>query len=150
MTAMARLVAGPLAIDRLQAEVAAPHCGGTCTFLGTVRSGPEEAAHGGVTGIEYSAYEAMAEAELGRIVSEALARWAGARVALGHRLGLVPAGEASIAIAVAAPHRAAAFEACRYVIEEVKRRVPIWKREVHGDGTAVWVDAHGRPAEAPR
>jgi molybdopterin synthase catalytic subunit len=150
MSAMARLVAGPLAIERLQAEVAAPECGATCTFLGTVRSGPEEAAHGGVRGIEYSAYEAMAEAELARIVGEALARWAGARVALGHRLGLVPVGEASIAIAVAAPHRAAAFEACRYVIEEVKRRVPIWKREIHADGTAVWVDAHGRPAEAPR
>ena len=149
MTAMGRLVAGPLAIDRLLAEVAAPHCGGTCAFLGTVRSGPEEAAHGGVSGIEYSAYEAMAEAELDRIVSEALARWAGARVALGHRLGLVPVGEASIAIAVAAPHRAAAFEACRYVIEAVKQRVPIWKREIHADGTAAWVDAHGRPAEAP-
>jgi molybdopterin synthase catalytic subunit len=89
-------------------------------------------------------------AERVAVVSEALARWAGARVALGHRLGLVPVGEASIAIAVAAPHRAAAFEACRYVIEEVKQRVPIWKREIHADGTAVWVDAHGRPAEAPR
>lgn len=150
MTAVAHLVAGPLAIDRLLAEVAAPHCGGTCTFLGSVRSGPEEAAHGGVTGIEYSAYDAMAEAELGRIVGEALARWAGARVALRHRLGLVPVGEASIAIAVAAPHRAAAFETCRYVIEEVKRRVPIWKREIHADGTAGWVDPDGRPAEAPR
>jgi molybdopterin synthase catalytic subunit len=150
VNAVTHLVAGPLAIDRLQSEVAAPHCGGTCTFLGTVRRGPEEAARGGVTGIEYSAYEAMAEAELARIVSETLAQWVGARVALGHRLGLVPVGEASIAIAVAAPHRAAAFEACRYVIEQVKRRVPIWKREIHADGTAVWVDPHGRPAEAPR
>jgi len=145
-----RLVAGPLAIDPLLAEVAAPQCGGTCAFLGAVRSGPEEAAHGGVTGIEYSAYDAMAEAELDRIVGEAVARWAGARVALRHRLGLVPLEEASIAIAVAAPHRAAAFEACRYVIEEVKQRVPIWKREVHADGTAVWVDPSGRPVEAPR
>lgn len=147
---MTRLVPAALAIDRLLAEVAAPHCGGMCTFLGTVRGGPEEAAHGGVTGIEYSAYEAMAEAELDRIVSETLARWPGARVALHHRLGLVPVGEASIAIAVAAPHRAAAFDACRYVIEQVKRRVPIWKREMHADGTATWVDPDGRPAEAPR
>lgn len=150
MTAVTRLVAGPLAIDHLLAVVAAPECGGTCTFLGTVRSGPEEETHGGVTGIEYSAYEAMADAELDRIVSETLARWPGARVALHHRLGLVPVGEASIAIAVAAPHRAAAFDACRYAIEEVKRRVPIWKREIHADGTAVWVDSAGRPAEAPR
>jgi len=150
VSTVTRLVAEPLAIDRLLAEAAAPHCGGTCTFLGTVRSGPQEAAHGGVTGIEYSAYAAMADAELERIVSEALGRWAGARVALRHRLGLVPVGEASIAIAVAAPHRQAAFETCRYVIEEVKRRVPIWKREIHADGRAVWVDPDGRPAEAPR
>lgn len=150
MTAVTRLVTGPLAIDHLLAEVAAPHCGGMSTFLGTVRSGPEEAAHGGVTGIEYSAYEAMADAEFERIVSEAHARWPGARVAVRHRLGLVPVGEASIAIAVAAPHRAGAFDACRYVIEQVKRRVPIWKRERHADGTAMWVDPDGRPAEAPR
>ena len=147
---MPRLVPDPLAIDALLAEVAAPPCGGTCAFLGTVRSGPEEAAHGGVTGIEYSAYDAMAEAELDRIVGEALERWAGARIAVRHRLGLVPLGEASIAIAVAAPHRAAAFEASRYVIEQVKVRVPIWKRELHADGTAVWVDPNGRPsAKAP-
>jgi len=147
---MTRLVPAALAIDRLLAEVAAPHCGGMCTFLGTVRSGPEEAAHGGVTGIEYSAYEAMADAELERIMRETHARWPGARVAVRHRLGLVPVGEASIAIAVAAPHRAAAFDACRYVIEQVKRRVPIWKREMHADGTATWVDPDGRPAEVPR
>ena len=150
MTPVTRLVARPLAIDHLLTMVAAPECGGTCTFLGSVRNGPEEATHGGVTAIEYSAYEAMADAELDRIVSETLARWPGARVALHHRLGLVPVGEASIAIAVAAPHRAAAFDACRYAIEEVKRRVPIWKREIHADGTAVWVDPAGRPAEAPR
>jgi molybdopterin synthase catalytic subunit len=147
---MARLVRSPLAVDILLAEVAAPSCGGTCAFLGTVRSGPEEASHGGVTAIEYSAYDAMAEAELDRIVEEALERWGGARVALRHRLGLVPLGEASIAIAVAAPHRAAAFEACRYLIEQVKVRVPIWKRELHADGTAWWVDPEGRPSEAPR
>ena len=78
-------------------------------------------------------------------------RLTGGEPLLRHDLAtLVGLGEASIAIAVAAPHRAAAFEACRYVIEEVKRRVPIWKREVHADGTAVWVDPSGRPAEAPR
>ena len=125
MSAVPHLVSGPLVLDRLLADVAAPECGGTCAFLGTVRSGPEEAAHGGVTGIEYVAYDAMAEAEFERIVSEAGTRWPGARVAVRHRVGLVPLGEASIAIAAAAPHRAAAFEACRFVIEEVKRRVPV-------------------------
>jgi len=62
-----------------------------------------------------------------------------------HRLGRIPAGEASIAIVTAAPHRAQAFEACRYVIEEVKRRVPVWKKELRVDGTEVWVDPSGRP-----
>lgn len=147
--AMAHLVAGPLALDLALAEVADPRCGATCSFLGTVRSGPDEATHGGVIGIEYSAYDAMAEAEFDRIVHEALARWASSRIAVHHRIGLVPLGEASIVIAAAAPHRAAAFAACRYVIEQVKRRVPVWKREHHADGTVLWVDPSGRQAESP-
>jgi molybdopterin synthase catalytic subunit len=145
-----RLVAGPLALGRLLEEVAAPDCGGTCGFVGTVRSGPEEAAHGGVTAIEYTAYDAMAEAELERIVTEAGARAPGVRVAVSHRIGLVPLGEASVAIAAAAPHRAAAFDACRYVIEQIKGRVPIWKREHRADGSVTWVDPAGRLAEGPR
>jgi molybdopterin synthase catalytic subunit len=63
-----------------------------------------------------------------------------------HRLGLVPTEDASIGIAAAAPHRADAFAACRYVIEEVKRRVPIWKKELRADGSVLWVDPQGRPA----
>jgi molybdopterin synthase catalytic subunit len=144
------LVTGPIGLDALLAEAAAPACGAITVFLGTVRDGPDEAGHGGVASIEYSAYDAMAEAELGRIVSEARDRWPGARIALRHRIGPVPVGQASVAIVVAAPHRAAAFEACRYVIEAVKTRVPLWKREIHADGTAVWVEPSGRPAEAPR
>jgi len=133
----------PIVVSRLLAEVAAPHCGGTCVFLGTVRDAPDD---GGVTGIEYSAYEAMAVAELDRLLAETRRRWPEVRVALRHRLGLVPTEEASIGIAAAAPHRAAAFEACRYVIEEVKQRLPIWKKELRADGTALWVDPEGRPA----
>ncbi len=103
----------------------------------------------GVTAIEYSAYEEMVEGELGRIVAEVGERWSGARVALRHRLGVIAAGEASIVIVAAAPHRAQAFEACRYVIEEVKRRVPVWKKELRADGTEVWVDPSGRPTTRP-
>jgi molybdopterin synthase catalytic subunit len=125
------------------AEVTAPQCGGTCIFLGTVRDGPDD---GGVTGIEYSAYDTMAEAELERIVAETRRQWVGARVAVQHRLGLVVAEEASIAIVVATPHRADAFAACRYVIEEVKKRLPIWKKELRADGTATWVDPSGHPS----
>jgi molybdopterin synthase catalytic subunit len=81
----------------------------------------------------------MAEAECGRIVAEARTRWS-AEVALEHRTGMLEIGDASVAIAAAAPHRDAAFAACRYVIEQVKRRVPIWKREYYADGTVGWVD----------
>ena len=140
---MPYLTTVPLTVEPLLAEVTAPHCGGTCVFLGTVRDGPED---GGVTAIEYSAYEAMAEAELDRIVAETRRRWAEARIAVRHRLGLVAAEEASLAIVVATPHRADAFAACRYVIEEVKQRLPIWKKELRADGSAVWVDPHGRPS----
>ncbi len=138
---MKRLTREPLLVDALIREVAGPERGGTCVFLGTVRNGSEE---GGVTAIEYSAYEPMADAELERILGEARERWPTARAALRHRLGRVPAGEASIAIAAAAPHRAEAFAACRHVIEEVKRRLPIWKKEYRVDGTASWVDPSGK------
>src|SRR5438046_5770934 len=139
---MSYLTRSPISLDALLAEVSSPECGGTSAFLGTVRDGPEE--HG-VTAIEYSAYEEMVEGELGRIVAEVRERWSGARVAVRHRLGRIPAGEASIAIVTAAPHRAQAFEACRYVIEEVKRRVPVWKKELRVERTEVWVDPSGRP-----
>jgi len=87
-----------------------------------------------VTEIEYSAYDAMADAEIERILTEAAQQWHGVRVALRHRVGRVPVGEASIAIVAAAPHRAEAFAACRHVIEAVKRRLPIWKKEYRVDG----------------
>jgi molybdopterin synthase catalytic subunit len=143
---MTYLTRDPLSIDRLVAEVAAPAFGGTCIFLGTVRNGPDDQ---GVTAIEYSAYEEMVEAEFGRLLADARGRWPEARIVVRHRLGAIPVGEASIAIAAAAPHRAQAFEACRYVIEEVKRRGPVWKKELRLDGTEVWVDPDGRPTPHP-
>src|SRR5437879_10060421 len=119
--AMTYLIRSPISLDALLAEVSAPACGGTCVFLGTVRDGPEEQ---GVTVIEYSAYEEMVEGELGRIVAEVRERWSGARVAVRHRLGRIPVGEARIASVTAAPRRAQAFAACRYVRLGVRRAVP--------------------------
>ncbi|MEK6767696.1 MAG: molybdenum cofactor biosynthesis protein MoaE [Gemmatimonadota bacterium] len=127
----------PLDADRLIAEVSSNGCGGTSLFLGTVRNSPED---GDIEGIEYSAYSEMAEAEFDRIIAEARGRWPMARVALRHRLGYIPAGEASIAIAASSPHRVEAFDACRYVIEETKKRVPIWKKERFAAGTTRWVE----------
>jgi len=135
---MTHLVTQRLRVDALLAEVQGPERGGTCVFLGTVRSEED------VTGIEYSAYDQMAIAEIERMLGEARERWPETLVALQHRLGLIPVGEASIAIAAAAPHRDAAFAACRYIIEEVKKRLPIWKKELHADGSATWVDPSGK------
>ena len=143
---MRYLTRSPISLDVLLAEVGSPACGGTAVFLGTVRNGPDEQ---GVMAIEYSAYEEMVEAELGRLLADARGRWPEARIAVRHRLGTIPVGEASIAIVAAAPHRAQAFEACRYVIEEVKRRVPVWKKELRLDGSEIWVDPSGRPTARP-
>jgi molybdopterin synthase catalytic subunit len=133
---MMHLTRHPLEVNDLLAVDQGPERGGTCVFLGTVRSDVD------VTAIDYSAYEAMADAEIERILSDAQSQWTSARVMLQHRLGVIPVGEASIAIAAAAPHRDEAFAACRYVIEEVKKRLPIWKKELHGDGSAEWVEAN--------
>jgi molybdopterin synthase catalytic subunit len=125
-----------------------PGRGGTALFVGSVRRGADD---GPVIAIEYSAYESMAEAEARRIVSEAGQRWPQAQVDLQHRVGRVALGEASVAVAAASPHRAEAFAACRYVIEEVKRRLPVWKKELYADGTAEWRanDGSRLPAAVP-
>jgi len=135
------LTRDPLDVAALLASVSSEGCGAASVFVGTVR---RSAADGDVAGIEYSAYEAMAEAEFGRIVGDALVQWPEARIALRHRLGYVPTGEASVVIAVAAPHRLTAFHACRFVIEETKERAPVWKKEQLASGDARWVEpAHG-------
>ena len=120
----------------LLAQVQAPDRGGIASFLGLVRDHHEGR---GVLRLDYSAYGPMAEAECGRIAAEAETRW-GAAVALRHRVGALQVGDVAVAVAAAAGHRDEAFAACRYVIEEVKRRVPIWKREQYVDGTREWVD----------
>ena len=141
-------VRGPLDLRQLVAQVSAPDRGATASFLGTVRAGPDD---GPVVRIEYTAYEEMLDEEFDRITAETEARWPGAAVAAQHRLGSVPLGDASIAIAVGAPHRAAALDACRYVIEQAKHRLPVWKREILADGATRWRDNDGGrvPAEGP-
>jgi molybdopterin synthase catalytic subunit len=116
--------------------VQSPERGGVVSFAGIVRN-----HHAGreVVRLEYSAYLPMAEAECARIVAEAEARWPVA-VALAHRIGTIEIGENAVIIAAAAAHRGDAFDACRHVIDEVKSRVPIWKREYYADGSVAWVD----------
>jgi molybdopterin synthase catalytic subunit len=131
-------------VAALLAEVSDHGRGAALLFLGTVRNAPED---GDVVGIEYSAYPEMADAEFDRILAEAGDRWPMARIALRHRTRYVPTGEPSIAVAVASPHRAEAYDASRWVMDETKRRVPVWKKERFGSGDARWVAgaeaAHG-------
>ncbi|HEU4699968.1 MAG TPA: molybdenum cofactor biosynthesis protein MoaE [Gemmatimonadales bacterium] len=133
------------ALATLLAAVAAPDRGGIATFLGLVRD-----HHAGrvVLRLEYSAYAPMAEVVCAEIVAEAEGRWPAA-VALAHRLGPLAIGETAVAVVAAAAHREAAFAACRWVIEEVKRRVPIWKREFYADGTVAWVDPTAAAGVSP-
>lgn len=148
MTPTARLVRDPIDANSLVREVAAPAHGAILLFLGVVR----EVNDGrDVTGIEYSAYEAMAQRELEAIASEAAERFGSPAVAIVHRLGELTLEEASVGIAVAHAHRDEAYALSRWVIEELKRRVPIWKREQYVDGTREWVGPSGHAAvEAAR
>jgi len=145
------IVERPLDASAIQAEVGAPDVGAVSLFVGTVRD-----SNGGrpVVGIEYSAYVTMAARELEKIAGEAERRWTGARVAIEHRLGTLAIGDASVVVAASHAHRAEAMDACRFVIEALKQRVPIWKREHYADGTREWVAAAahaaaGRSAVAP-
>ena len=139
------IVARPLDPAALLREVSDAANGATLLFVGTVRDVNDGRA---VTGIEYAAYADMADRELGAIVREACDRWHTTNVVVEHRVGRLAVGEASVVIAVAHPRRAQAYDASRYVIEELKRRVPIWKREEYADGTREWVDptAHAEPS----
>ena len=126
----------PIELTPLVAQVQAPDRGGVASFLGLVRDHHEGR---GVLRLDYSAYRPMAEAECGRIVAEAEARWQVA-VAPRHRVGTLQVGDVAVAVAAAGGHRDEAFAAGRCVIEDVKRRVPIWQREYYADGTVGWVD----------
>jgi molybdopterin synthase catalytic subunit len=132
------IVDRPIDTGALLQRIARDANGATVLFLGTVR----EINDGrGVLGIEYTAYRSMAERELRTIVEEAAALADSNDIAVEHRLGELALGDCSVAIAAACPHRERAFETARYIIEEIKLRVPIWKREQYVDGTREWVRA---------
>jgi molybdopterin synthase catalytic subunit len=136
----------PHAIDprELLDDSLAPSDGAALLFWGVVRG-----EHGGraVDSLEYEAYAEMAEHKMQQIADEARDRFGTGRIAIVHRVGMLSVGEASVGIAVAAPHRGEAYEASRYVIEELKRRVPVWKREGYVDGERSWVPGYTPSAE---
>lgn len=126
------LTDAPIDVAALERAVAASGMGAIVTFVGRARDVADDGRS--VLELEYEAYPEMAASVLDEIRAEAEARF-GASCAVVHRSGVVPIGEAAVAIATAAPHRAEAYEANRYVIEEIKRRLPIWKRERFADGS---------------
>ncbi len=126
----------PVSAERVLAHVGDDADGAVCVFVGVVRDHNHSRR---VTAVHYSAYHDMAERVLAEIAAEAAARAGSERVAVVHRTGRLQVGEASVAIAVSSPHRAQAFDACRYVIEEIKQRLPVWKQEEYADGAAAWL-----------
>lgn len=130
-----RVTADPLDPREVEAVVASPSAGAIVTFTGTVRD------HGrgqSVSALDYEAYEPAAEKMMERVADEIAERWGLRRVAIVHRTGLLPVGEASVVIAISSPHRDEAFDACRYAIQRLKEIVPIWKKEHYADG-ATWI-----------
>jgi molybdopterin synthase catalytic subunit len=125
----------PPSIDEAVVSVTHPGAGAVCVFLGVVR---DESAGRPVVRLDYEAYEAMAVAEMKRIVDELLAEIPETRVAVVHRTGSLRVGDLAVVCAASAPHRDEAYRACRALIDRVKARVPIWKRE-HGPEGAYWV-----------
>jgi molybdopterin synthase catalytic subunit len=135
---MDRLIAitdSPIDLQRVVASVANEEAGAVNVFIGTTRNHSNGRV---VTLLEYEAYEPMAVKMMRQIAGIARERWDVHGVSIVHRIGAVPVGEASVVIAVASAHRREAFEACRFLIDELKRVVPIWKREHFADGTVEW------------
>jgi MoaE-MoaD fusion protein len=129
----------PLDLAAVVAEVADPEAGAIATFIGTTRQTSRGRT---VTHLEYDAYPEMAEAEMSKIASAVIAAHAVRRVAIAHRTGHVPIGEASVIIAVSAAHRGAAMDACREAIDTLKQTVPVWKKEVF-EGGEQWIGREG-------
>ena len=132
----AEITAHSLDPARLLARVGSPEDGAVLLFLGTVRNHADGRA---VSGMQYEGYREMALEVLRRIAEEAGERFSTPRLAVAHRLGALEIGEVSVVVAVSSPHRAEAYGASRYVMEEIKRRLPVWKKEFYVEGAAEWV-----------
>ncbi|HEV3152996.1 MAG TPA: molybdenum cofactor biosynthesis protein MoaE [Candidatus Baltobacteraceae bacterium] len=133
---MFAIVRAAIDVDALTAQIRSDACGGVVTFAGVVRERADDGR--AVHGLSYEAHESMALAEFERIAAEARERFGDCRIGVVHRIGDLEIGEVAVAVVVAAPHRAQAFDACEYVIDEVKARAPIWKQEHYTGGASEW------------
>lgn len=136
----------PIVPESVLAEVGSDEDGAVLLFLGVVR---DHADGHSVEGMYYDAYETMANSILREIAEEAAARLETDRLSVVHRTGDLDVGEVSVAVAVSSPHRAEAYDASRYVIEEIKKRLPIWKKEHYTGGDAAWVEGTVPPGTGP-
>ena len=136
------VVTDPIDSALMLGRVAAPDCGAVVLFLGTVRDHSPGTSR--VTHLEYEAYEEVVESKIREIVREARDKWPIRKAAAVHRTGELVVGETSVAVGVCSPHRTDAFAAGRYIIDELKRRAPIWKKE-HWPGGAEWVREDHHP-----
>jgi molybdopterin synthase catalytic subunit len=137
------IVEEPIAAESIVAAMKAGGDGAVCIFDGIVRDNTRGRR---TLYLDYEAYREMALEQMRRLAEEAIRRLGARDVALVHRLGRLMVGETSVLIAVACPHRAAAFDACRWLIDSLKKTVPIWKKETFADG-AVWADGEPFPDE---
>lgn len=142
---MIRLQSEEIRVAEVLESVGSGRDGAVALFLGTVRDHNRGRR---VLHLDYEAYPAMAESEMKKLARDAERRFDVSAVAIVHRTGRLEIGEVSVAVAVAAPHRAAAFDACRFVIDELKRTVPIWKREAFAGGE-VWIEGTGETRIEP-
>lgn len=133
-----KISAEPLSIQQCIDWVLSPQTGGINVFIGTVRN---ETKGRKVIRLEFEAYESMAMCELNKIADDVFKKWPVQKLLIHHRTGILQTGEVPVIIVVAAAHREAAFAACRYTIDTLKKTVPIWKKEIFADGE-VWVAAH--------
>ena len=135
----------PIRLEKLLSARLDGEAGGIVTFVGT----PRRLVNGKrISALEYEAYEEMAESRLSDLILEAQMRWPLTGVLLRHRLGRVPVGETSIVIQVCSEHRYEAFQACQFLIDVLKREVPIWKKEIYSDGKVSWVHCEHRGADS--
>ena len=145
MSIRVAITTDPIDVREVLREVDRPAHGASILFVGTVRDVNDDRS---VDGMEYTAYVAMAEKEMAAIAREAQEKFSDSFVVIVHRIGTLAIGDASVVIATANAHRDAAYQASRYVIEQLKSRVPIWKREHYTDGTREWIDPTAKREKA--
>lgn len=138
---MFALTSHPIDVAALSSRVRSDACGAVVSFAGIVRDRSDDDRK--VTGLSYEAHERMAVDEFSRIAEEARSRFGPCEIAIVHRTGDLRVGEVAVAVVVASPHRARAFQACAFTIDQLKARAPIWKKEAYLDGSGQWITNAG-------